>query len=207
MSRNYYAEINLHLTWHTKDSFPLLVPKVENVAHHALRGKCVNTPGVFVHALGGIETHVHLCVSVAPTITPSEFIGQLKGSSSHEVNQKLGGKVLEWQTGYGIVSFGTRDLNGSRPTSPTSASDMQPGKLWIAWNGLRKSNQRLKPNRDKPPEGGSKTGTLAPSTRPQGRAYTASAESPLKGAWSVALSPTSLFAGGRNKCTTPAGLL
>jgi REP-associated tyrosine transposase len=110
MSRNYYAEINLHLTWHTKDSSPLLIPKVEAVAHHALRGKCINTPGVFVHAVGGIETHVHLCISVAPTITPSEFIGQLKGSSSHEVNQKLGSKVLEWQTGYGIVSFGTRDL-------------------------------------------------------------------------------------------------
>src|SRR5258707_15748874 len=94
MSRNYYAEITLHLTWHTKDSSPLLIPKVEAAAHHALRGKCINTPGVFVHAVGGIETHVHLCVSVAPTITPSEFIGQPKGTSSHEVNQKLGKKGL-----------------------------------------------------------------------------------------------------------------
>jgi putative transposase len=110
MSRNYYAEINLHLTWHTKGSSPLLVPKVEAATHHALRGKCINTPGVYIHAMGGIETHVHLCISVAPTITPSELIGQLKGYSAHEVNQKFGSKVLEWQTGYGVVSFGTRDL-------------------------------------------------------------------------------------------------
>ena len=110
MSRNYYAEINLHITWHTKESSPLLVPKVEAVAHHALRGKCVNTPGVYIHALGGIETHVHLCLSIPPTLTISEFIGQLKGYSSHEVNQKLGGKVVEWQTGYGVVSFGTGDV-------------------------------------------------------------------------------------------------
>jgi putative transposase len=110
MSRNYYAEINLHITWHTKDSSPLLIPKVEAVAHHALRGKCINTPGVYVHAVGGIETHVHLCVSVPPTLAPSEFIGQLKGYSSHEVNQKLASKVLEWQGGYGVVSFGTGDL-------------------------------------------------------------------------------------------------
>ena len=36
----------------------------------------------------------------------------LKGSSSHEVNQKLGQgrKLLEWQAGYGVVSFGTKDL-------------------------------------------------------------------------------------------------
>jgi REP element-mobilizing transposase RayT len=114
VSRNYYAEINLHLTWHTKGSAPLLVPKVEAIVHHALRGKCINTPGVFVHAVGGIETHVHLCVSIAPTISISEFIGQLKGYSAHDVNQKLGGKVLEWQTGYGVVSFGTGDLEWVR---------------------------------------------------------------------------------------------
>jgi putative transposase len=70
----------------------------------------MNTPGVFVHEIGGIETHVHLAVSIAPSILISEFIGHLKGSSSHEANQKLGRKVLEWQTGYGVVSFGTRDL-------------------------------------------------------------------------------------------------
>jgi putative transposase len=110
VSRNYYAELNLHITWHTKDSSPLLVAKVEAVAHHALRGKCINAQGVYLHALGGIETHVHLCLSMASTITISEFIGQLKGASSHDVNQKLGGKVLEWQTGYGVVSFGTGDL-------------------------------------------------------------------------------------------------
>jgi putative transposase len=110
MSRNYYAEINLHVVWHTKESAPLLVPKVEAVVHHYLRGRCINTPGVFAHEIGGIETHVHLALSVAPTITISEFIGQLKGSSSHEANQKLGHKVLDWQTGYGVVSFGTADL-------------------------------------------------------------------------------------------------
>ncbi len=110
MSQNYYSEINLHLTWHSKGSAALLVPKVEAIVHHALRGRCINTPGVYVHEVGGIETHVHLAVSVAPTIPISEFIGQLKGSSSHEANQKLGHKALEWQAGYGVVSFGTRDL-------------------------------------------------------------------------------------------------
>ena len=32
------------------------------------------------------------------------------------VNQKLGGgrKLLQWQTGYGVVSFGTKDLDWVR---------------------------------------------------------------------------------------------
>jgi hypothetical protein len=39
MSRNYYSEINLHLTWHTNGSAPLLVPKIEAIVHHYLRGR------------------------------------------------------------------------------------------------------------------------------------------------------------------------
>ncbi len=44
MAHNYYSEINLHVTWHTKNSAPLLVPQVEAIVHHYLRGKCINTP-------------------------------------------------------------------------------------------------------------------------------------------------------------------
>jgi putative transposase len=112
MARNYYSEINLHIVWHTKQSLPLLTPPVEAETHHYLRGRLINTPGAFVHEVGGTENHVHVVVSIAPTILISELIGQLKGASAHEINQKTGRrrKVLEWQTGYGVVSFGTKDL-------------------------------------------------------------------------------------------------
>jgi putative transposase len=112
MARNYYAEIYLHITWHTKESSPLLIPKVEAMAHHAIRDKCVKLPGVFVHEIGGTETHVHVAVKIAPNITISELIGQLKGYSSHDVNKKIGdgAKVLQWQEGYGVVSFGQANL-------------------------------------------------------------------------------------------------
>src|SRR5712692_6753401 len=91
---------------------PLLTPDVEALVHHYLRGKLINLPGAYVHEIGGTETHVHLALSIAPTILINDLIGKLKGASSHEANQKLGGnrKLLEWQAGYGVVSFGTRDL-------------------------------------------------------------------------------------------------
>jgi putative transposase len=112
MSRNYYSEINLHIVWHTKDSFPLLTAEVEPLAHRFLKKRVMDTPGAFYHEIGGIETHAHVAVSVPPTLSISEFIGQLKGGSSHDVNQAIGrrDKVLQWQNGYGVVSFGTRDL-------------------------------------------------------------------------------------------------
>ena len=91
---------------------PLLTAEIEPLAHRFLKKRIVETPGAFVHEIGGIETHVHVVVTVPPTLTISEFIGQLKGGSSHDVNQAMGGrqKELQWQAGYGVVSFGTRDL-------------------------------------------------------------------------------------------------
>jgi REP element-mobilizing transposase RayT len=111
MSRNYYSEINLHLVWHTKNSLPLLTPEVEHLAHRFLKKRIVETPGAFVHEIGGIESHVHLAVTIHPTLLISDFVGQLKGGSSHDVNQAIGKKqkVLEWQAGYGVVGFGARD--------------------------------------------------------------------------------------------------
>jgi putative transposase len=113
MSRNYYSEINLHIIWHTKNSYPLLMPEIEALAHRSLKKRIVETPGAFVHEIGGIETHIHLAVTIPPTLQISDFIGQLKGGSSHDVNHHNGRaeKLLEWQAGYGVVSFGTRDLD------------------------------------------------------------------------------------------------
>jgi putative transposase len=112
MSRNYYSEINLHIVWHTKDSLPLLTAEVEPLAHRFLKKRIADIAGAFYHEIGGIENHVHVVVSVPPTLLISEFIGQLKGGSSHDVDQAMGqrAKVLQWQAGYGVVSFGTRDL-------------------------------------------------------------------------------------------------
>jgi len=112
MSHNYYSEIYLHLTWHTKLSRPLLTPDVESLTWRCLREKAAALGDVQIHEIGGIETHVHLAISIEPTVTISEMVGALKGYSSHEVNRRLGmaSRVLEWQTGYGVVSFGAKDL-------------------------------------------------------------------------------------------------
>jgi putative transposase len=116
MSRDYYSEINFHLTWHTKDSDAMLFDEIEIACHNELKKRLLEIKHVVVHEIGGIEDHVHIAVSVPPTITPSTLIGELKGGSSYEVNRRFGmrGKVLEWQRGYGIVSFGTKDLEWVR---------------------------------------------------------------------------------------------
>jgi putative transposase len=112
MSQNYYSEINLHVTWHTSSNRPLLTPQLETETHRFLKQRMIDTRGVFVHEIGGTETHVHIALTIPPTLTISDYIGQLKGASSHHINHTNAtrDKLLEWQTGYGVVSFGTKDI-------------------------------------------------------------------------------------------------
>ena len=105
MSVRVYSEINLRVTWHTKNSQPTITSAMQPELYAFLKNKIVNTPGAYFHAIGGIETHVHVSFSAAPSVHLDGFIGRLKGASSFEM-----GKGLQWQAGYGIVSFGTRDL-------------------------------------------------------------------------------------------------
>jgi len=111
MSKNVYSEINLHFVWHVKQSLPIISEAIEPGLWRFLRSYSLKTEGLIFHGVGGTETHVHIAVTSPPTLTISEWIGKLKGASSHYVNHELvNRKLLDWQRGYGVVSFGTKDL-------------------------------------------------------------------------------------------------
>ena len=64
MSNSVYSEINFHITWHTKNNSPVLVGRVEDRLHHYLTHKIVETPGAVLHAVGGVDDHIHIAVSL-----------------------------------------------------------------------------------------------------------------------------------------------
>jgi putative transposase len=111
MPKNVYSEINLHMTWHTKNNNSVLINSIENRLHHYLERETRKTKNVFFHAVDGTENHVHLVATIPPSLLISEWIGKLKGGSSFYINHEIANrKLLEWQDGYGVVSFGTKDL-------------------------------------------------------------------------------------------------
>ena len=111
MSTRAYSEINLHFTWHVKASTRIITAEIEPRLYKYIRSYACQSPGLIFHEIGGTETHVHIAVTISPTLLISDWIGKLKGASSHHVNHKIANrKLLDWQTGYGVVSFGTKDL-------------------------------------------------------------------------------------------------
>jgi putative transposase len=105
MSNRSYAEINFHITWHTKNNLPFITSQIEPNLYAFVKNRIVNDENIFFHAIGGIADHLHLVASFYPPFEIDKWIGQLKGASSHYF-----GKSLQWQSGYGIVSFGTKDM-------------------------------------------------------------------------------------------------
>ncbi len=68
--------------------------------------------GVAVYAVNGTEDHVHLVMSVPPTIAPAGLIGQLKGASARLINAELGPEPpFAWGGGYGLFTVGPRQLS------------------------------------------------------------------------------------------------
>ena len=111
MASHVFHEIYLHLNWHTKEDRGILTPECEPVVHQLITERCQKTKGVYFHGIGGTATHVHLAINIEPHVTISELVKDLKGGSSHDANERLKKKLLYWQRGYGVVSFGKNNLD------------------------------------------------------------------------------------------------
>ena len=89
----------------------LIKPGMRPAVYDIIKRRVLEIEGVWFHDIGGTSSHVHLAVNIAPTVEISTWIGKVKGGSSHDINElpQFDGD-FKWQTGYGVVSFGKRDL-------------------------------------------------------------------------------------------------
>jgi putative transposase len=105
-----YWKLYYHFIWGTKNRLPLIDAALKPELYRVIAAK-VKDLGGYVHAIGGIEDHVHLGVSIPPKIAPAKFIGDVKGNSSHYVNHRIKPDFeFYWQDEYGVLSFGEKNL-------------------------------------------------------------------------------------------------
>lgn len=101
-----------HIVWSTREREPLISAEIEPVLYGYMIGK-ISAMNSIVHAVGGIEDHIHLVVSIPPTLAISDFVQRVKGSSAHHINQQFPHTEprFGWQRGYGVFSLGERQLD------------------------------------------------------------------------------------------------
>ncbi len=110
-STHVFSELFAHANWHTKNDEPLLTPgTIEPWVHRQICEYCTEVKGIHFKEVGGTADHVHLVFQFEPTIKLSEFLGQVKGAVSYKANRHFARQAIEWQRGYGMVTFSTRHL-------------------------------------------------------------------------------------------------
>jgi putative transposase len=131
-----YFRLFYHFVWTTKQRLPLINDKNREPIYAAIRTKTTQLNGT-IHALNGMADHVHLVVSLPPTIAPSSFVGQIKGISSHLASHlNADDDPFAWQDEYGVLS-----VSESHLPSVVSYVDMQQQH-----HASQKLNAKLEPN-------------------------------------------------------------
>ena len=105
-----WCRLHYHLVWATRNREPLITLKEEEIIHTRLRAKA-DELRLVMHAVGGIEDHLHVVVSIPPALSVADCAKHLKGASARAVNQELSADSrFGWQAEYGAVTLGERSL-------------------------------------------------------------------------------------------------
>ena len=132
MRRNKLA-LYLHLVWATWDRQPLVALEIERRVYRNIESEARGM-GCTVLALNGMPDHVHLAVSFPTTITIADLVKQVKGVSSHFVNETLKPDFeFKWQGSYGAFTVSRWDVDKVINYIKRQKEHHQLGELYPEW--------------------------------------------------------------------------
>jgi REP element-mobilizing transposase RayT len=104
-----YTSLHYHIVFCTKGRVLSIEPDWQGRLHAYLIGTVKGLGGVTL-AVGGVADHVHMLVGLKPTHCVSDFMRDLKKSSSGWVHDELFKRQFGWQEGYAAFSEGASSL-------------------------------------------------------------------------------------------------
>lgn len=96
-----YAQNVIHIVFSTKQRQKSIDTAFQPELWAYTAGIC-KKEGLFVHAMDGMEDHIHLLLQLPPTLSLSKAVNAIKTNSSRWANQK--DHELAWQEGYAAFS-------------------------------------------------------------------------------------------------------
>lgn len=108
-----YWESFYHFIWTTKNREPLLRNRVEALTDASIRDVSAQL-GAMIRAVGFVDDHVHIAVSIPPRLSIPTFVRELKTQSNHAINNSRllqENDTFSWQREYGMFTFGRQSLD------------------------------------------------------------------------------------------------
>ena len=100
MSHSYSQNV-LHVVFSTKDRRKAIPGEFQPRMWAYVAGICKKHE-ILVHAVGGMEDHIHLLIQVPPSLALAKAVLAIKSNSSRWANEE--GHRFAWQQGYGAFS-------------------------------------------------------------------------------------------------------
>jgi putative transposase len=141
-----YWRLFYHIVWSTAERAPMLTGEIAGIVEGSIRTICQEQK-VLIHALKLMPDHVHLAVSIPPSVPIATFIGRLKGSTSHLVNHVAPDRDgrFRWQDEYGILSFGEKALQDVVAYAENQQARHASQQLWTSLERTSDDLSRVQP--------------------------------------------------------------
>jgi len=97
-----FVKLNCHLVWAFKNRASDLTPELEASLFPYLVAQG-HQLGCRILAVNGFEAHIHIVLTIPPTLSVSAVVKSLKGASAHAL-------AIHWQVGYGAFTVGEKGL-------------------------------------------------------------------------------------------------
>ena len=110
MSHSYVSNL-MHCVFSTKNRQRLIQPEFEERVW-AFMGGIARANGMKALAVGGVEDHVHVLLSLPGTMPVAKGV-QLTKAGSSKMIQATFTKSFEWQEGYGAFSIGVSQVKAT----------------------------------------------------------------------------------------------
>jgi REP element-mobilizing transposase RayT len=104
-----YVQLLYHIVIRTKASQPVLSLEHSDELYRYIWGIIKNKNSI-LYRINGVEDHVHILLSLLPTIALSDFVREMKAESSKMLKRTAGfERFTAWSEGYAALTYSLRD--------------------------------------------------------------------------------------------------
>jgi putative transposase len=107
-----YCSLLFHCVFSTKERRKI-IPEELQERLWAYMGGIAREHDMKALAVGGMEDHVHILLSLPSSKTVANAMREIKAGSSHWVHETCDIQAFEWQEGYGAFSIGQTQIDST----------------------------------------------------------------------------------------------
>lgn len=137
-----FTRLRYHVVWATKNREHWLDEQIESIVYDALYGKAKEL-GSRIMVMNGWYDHIHLVVAIPPRLAVSDFVREMKATSSRKLNiAHVLPHDFHWQDGYGAFTLNPYDMGGVLRYVRNQKLHHTHNDLWLPYERVTEDKSR-----------------------------------------------------------------